>query len=262
MPAFIDRYGPWAIVTGASSGIGAEFARQLAQRGVRPILVARRAALLETMADELRARHGVEALPVPLDLGRMDVADRLARAVGAREVGLLVANAARVLTGPVLAQEPADEVDQLLVNCAAPLLLARRFAPAMVERGHGGVIVVASTLARRPGPGMVGYGASKAWDLAFADGLAAELGRFGVDVQALLPGLTRTEGMEQRMAGHGIPRRPADPADVARASLDGLGRRTIVVPGRGNRIASALVERLPRRLRWKLMERALVFRED
>lgn len=255
---FRQRYGPWALVTGASAGIGAEFARQLAGRGLDVVLVARREQRLRKLAAELEQAHGVRTLPLPLDLRREDLAEAVPAALEEREVGLLVNNAARVEAGRLLERDLAHELDGLHLHCRAPLILAHVLGRPMERRGRGGLIFVSSTVARYGGYRMVGYAATKAWNLSLAVGLAAELRP--VDVQALLPGMTRTEGLEALMDLERVPYAPMEPADVVRASLDGLGRRTVVVPGLKNRMTMRLLTWLPGRLRDRMLERAMRFR--
>jgi uncharacterized protein len=253
------RYGPWALVTGASSGIGAEFARQLAARGLHVALLARRQERLEALADELTASFGVDALAVPMDLRRDDLAGAVAAALGDREVGLLVNNAAIVTVGPLLERTLADEVDLLHLCCRAPLVLAHTFGRPMMERGRGGLIFVSSTVALYGGYRMVGYAATKAWNLCLAAGLAAEVP--ALDVQALLPGMTRTEGLEAIMDLSRMRYPPMEPEEVVRISLQGLGRATVVIPGFKNRVAARVLAALPTAVRLRLLARMMRFRD-
>ncbi len=242
-----DRHGPWAVVTGASAGLGRAFAETLAARGLHPVLVARRRERLETLAAELRATHGVEALAVPLDLCREDAPDRLQEALGDREVGLLVNNAGFGSNGPFHQTDAAWLRRMVRLNCEVPVALARLLLPAMVARGRGGLLFVSSITAYQATPWMAVYGASKAFDLHLAEALAVELAGTGVDVLALSPGHTATEFHE--VAGTGGPAtrdRPADPREVVAASLDRLGRAPALVPGLRHRLRATAVRLLPR----------------
>ncbi len=131
---FARKYGPWAVVTGASSGIGEHFAKQLAAEGLHLVLVARRADRIERLAVELRDAHGVEVEALPLDLGRPDFLEPIFAACAGKEVGLVVSNAGTGLKGPHHEAAPEKLASMLDVNCRAPMLLARAFAPRLIER--------------------------------------------------------------------------------------------------------------------------------
>lgn len=234
--SFLERYGPWAMVTGASAGLGDCFARDLAARGLHLVLVARRADRLEALAGELGRRHGVQTLVVAQDLCAAGAGPALLAAVAGREIGLLVNNAGFGHCGPFVDSERQRNADMVRLNCESVLDLCGAFLPPMAARGRGGMVLVASVAAFQPTPWMSLYGATKAFDLALAGGLAAELAPCGVDVLALCPGHTATEfhdvaGVEGAVAG-----RAADPMFVARGALDRLGRRRHWVPGLHNKL--------------------------
>ncbi len=237
--SFLDKYGPWAVVTGASAGLGACFARDLAARGLHLVLVARRAERLEALAAELSLAHGVETLVTPLDLCADGFVEGLQEAVGEREVGLLINNAGFGATGPFLEADPAWNARMVRLNCEATVLLAHAFLPPMVARGRGGMVVVASTASFQPCPWMAVYGATKAFDLMLGEALDEELRGKGVDVLSLCPGHTDTEfhqvaGVKGPVAGG-----TADPVMVVKGALDRLGRKQHWVPGLLNKLMSA-----------------------
>jgi short-subunit dehydrogenase len=240
---FAERYGPVALVTGAGVGIGAEFARQLATRGLDLVLVARRAEKLEKVASELRAAHGVAVHVAPLDLSAPDLSARLRTAVEGRDVGLLVSNAGRYGFGRFLDASLEDELEGLDVNARAPLVLAHEFARRLSRRGRGGMIFLSSTGAFQGTPFAAGYGAAKAHTLVLAEALAWELAPFGVDVLAVCPGPVETEGTAG-MDTSSFPIGPMQAEPVVRAALEALGRRSSVVPGLANALVTALGKHL------------------
>jgi short-subunit dehydrogenase len=237
-----------ALVTGASSGIGAAFARALRSRGERLILVARRRDRLEALAHELGGEAHV--LVVPLDLKQPDSAERLKQVVESQglAVDLLVNNAGLGHTGPFVDERPEVIRAMLDVNVRAVVELCHAFLPAMRQRGRGAVINVASNAAFQPVPFLTVYAATKAFVLSLSEGLSEELRGSGVRVQVLCPGTTATEFFEVAGAGeHLLARRlPLMSAeDVVRVSLAGLDRgRVRVVAGWPNRILAFATERL------------------
>lgn len=241
---FKARYGGWALVTGASAGLGEQFALQLAAAGLPVVLVARRADRLEALAARIRKEHGVEALVVGDDLSDPAATERIAAAVGTREVGVLVANAGFGFSGPFVEGDAAEDARMVALNCAAVVAQAHRFVPPMLARGRGAVVVVASLAAFQPTPWFAVYGATKAFDLAFAEALRSELRGSGVDVIALCPGSTKTE-----FSIHAHMDRPPDgddPGAVVAECLSRLGRTPSVVTGFGNKIAALAHRFLPR----------------
>jgi len=254
---FRAKYGPWAIVAGASEGLGAEFARQLAARGLHVALVARRPEPLRERADALAREHGVETLAVPLDLAGSDVWPRLAEAIGRRDVGLLVYNAAASLVGPFLGQRLEDKLRVVDTNCRTPIVLCHELGQRLAARGRGGVLLVTS-LAGRQGTALVAaYGASKAFQLVLGEALWDELRANGVDVVAACAGATDTPGYQasQPRAGTFASGKMA-PEAVVREALAALGRGPSMVAGHANRATAFLLGRLlPRAAAVRLMGR-------
>ncbi|MGE3806431.1 MAG: SDR family NAD(P)-dependent oxidoreductase [Gemmataceae bacterium] len=243
MTDFAARYGPWALVTGASSGIGAAFARQLAARGLNVLLVARREDRLRELADELE-KQNVETRVLALDLAREDVLQPVREALSGLEVGLLINNAGFATSGHFLENELADELQMLHVNCRAVLLLTHELGRQMAVRGKGGIVMVSSIVAYAGVPAWSHYSATKAYELTLGDGLARELAPRGVDVLSLCPGSTATEFWDVTK-GHPGPLTMTAEA-VARRALDRLGRRSVVVPGMNNKLAVWSTRLLPR----------------
>lgn len=246
MTDFRNRYGPYALVAGASEGLGAEFCRTLAARGLNVALVARRPEPLEQLASELRGA-GVEARVFAADLGRAEHLDALVRDTATLDVGLVVCNAALAPIGEFL-ERPADEHRALLdVNCRAALELAHAFGQRLVARGRGGLVFM-SSLASLQGTALTAhYSASKAYLRVLAEGLWEELGPRGVDVTCCLAGPTQTptwdRGGAKPVGLFKLPRvQPA--SEVVDATLRALGRAPVVVPGAMNRAVDFLMRRV------------------
>jgi short-subunit dehydrogenase len=249
-----------AVVTGASSGIGKEIARELHRRGHQVVLVARSADKLAELAAEL----GDDAYSLPADLS-----DRAARAELPGRVGelgvtpdILVNNAGFSTTGPVWKADPDAELRMIEVDVAAVADLCTRFLPGMVERGRGAVLNVASTAAFQPLPGQAGYGAGKAFVLSYTQSLAAELHGSGVTATALCPGPVDTgfgeaAGFSKEEAEKALPSFMwVGAADVAKAAVDGMARgRLVVIPGVANRVASVFATVTPRSVLLPILRR-------
>ena len=251
-----------ALVTGASSGIGAAIARELAERGQNLTLVARREELLTDLATEVHDRHGVRAGVFACDLGDDDERARLEARIGelGLQVEILVNNAGFGYTGDFADAERQRQVDMVKLNCEAVVDLSARFLPDMVRRGRGGVLNVASTGGFQPMPKSATYGASKAFVLSHSEAVHHELRGTGVTLTALCPGPVRTDFADAA----GIPKaNETGPGfiwtsveDVAREAVDGLasGKR-VVVPGLLNHAGSLLGRHSPRWLALPLTSR-------
>ena len=188
---FAQKYGRWAVIAGASEGVGASLADQLAERGLDLVLIARNESKLEELAANVRERHGVEARPLVLDLTATDVGDRVAAATDGLEVGLLIYNAgAANRTTEFLDDSFEDSLQQIKLACIGPVALARHFAPAMRERGRGGIVLVGSLACLAGSSLLAVYSAVKAFNVNFAEGLWAELRPHGVDVCCAPLGMT------------------------------------------------------------------------
>jgi short-subunit dehydrogenase len=246
-----------AIVTGASSGIGADIARELARRGHGLTLVARREDRLRALADELAQAHAVRAEVIAADLTDADSRGALPSQLEARGLtaDILVNNAGFTTMGHVYKADRAAELALVRTNVEAVVDLCTMFVPGMVARHRGAVLNTASTAAFQPLPGQAGYGASKAFVLSYGRALGAELRGTGVTVTTLCPGPVETgfaeaAGMTDEEAAESLPRIMWLPAsDVARAAVEGLAAgRGVVIPGTANRAAAGLAHLVPKAL--------------
>lgn len=254
-----------ALVTGASAGIGAEIARELARRGHGLILVARRQDLLSSLADDLSNEYGVLAETLPCDLADATARDRLPEQVAdlGLDVEILVNNAGFATSGAFSASDPARELEQVRVLVEAVVALSRAFVPAMVERGRGAILNVASTAGMQPLPYSAGYSAAKAYVITFSEAIHQELRGPGVTVTALCPGPVSTDFWEiagWEVKGGRTMDRAAGPAtisaaDAARAGVNGLasGDR-VVVPGLPIRTAMLASRYIPHAVKLPVLE--------
>lgn len=247
---FVRKYGPWALVTGASSGIGAEFVRQLAAKGLDLVVVARRRARLEQLRAELARQYPIALRVVAVDLAAPGFIESIREATADIEIGLLVNNAGFGVAGPFLENSLARELELLDVNCRAPLVLSHVFGREMVRQGRGGIVFVSSVVGFVAIPFMSHYAASKAHGLFFGEGLGYELKRSGVDVLVLCPGGTETEFQE--VAGvRALSAMPAAP--VVSQALRALGRKPVVVAGLRNRLFIGSARVAPRWLMTQIL---------
>jgi short-subunit dehydrogenase len=243
--ADLGKYGDWAVVTGASAGIGQAFARRLAAARVNTILVARRRDRLEALADELSRTHGTKSRVVVEDLERDDAAVRIGEAVKDLDVGILVNNAGFSAAGR-FERVPLDRhAGMIKVNCIAVAALTHVFLPRMKARGRGAIVIVASAAGYQPVPLAGTYGATKAFDLMLAEALWSENRGTGVDVLALSPGPVDTEF--QAVAGE-TAHPGATPESVVDVALAALGRKPSVVAGGFNKARAWSVRLAPRAL--------------
>ncbi|MFQ6328300.1 SDR family NAD(P)-dependent oxidoreductase [Nocardia sp. CWNU-33] len=246
----MTRSGKTALVTGASSGIGAEFAAALAARGHDLVLVARSLDRLESLAAQLRDRHGVRVEVIGQDLAEPDAAARIANELAARRLSIdtLVNNAGFGSAGRFEELAADREHDQLMVNVVALAGLTRRLLPGMLERGSGEIVNVASTAAFQPAPYFATYASGKAFVLNFSLSLWSEYRDRGIKVLAVCPGPTETEFFDvvgTRKAAIGAPFGSAE--GVVGSALRALERnKGYVVPGAGNFASAHLMPRRPR----------------
>lgn len=237
----VARYGDWALVTGASSGIGAELARQIAADGMNVVLSARRSDRLARLAEEIEKASGVATRVVVADLSERDGQAALLEGVADLEIGLLVNNAGLGYQGRFDLQDGEKLRRLLAVNCEAPLVLTHALARRMCERGRGAVLFTGSAAGHQPLPLHAVYSATKAFDRMLGESLWGELRASNIDVTVLEPGSTRTEF--QALAGELA--HPGDPVEtVARTGLEALGQQPSVLVGWYNWLRANVASRL------------------
>ncbi len=242
--------GQTALITGASSGIGAAYAREFAARGADLVLVARGAEAMQQLATQLRSEHGRRVDVIAADLGAPGAADRLAEEVAALgiDVDVLINNAGFGLHGDFVGADEGRLTAMIQLNCVALVDLTRRFLPGMIDRRRGTVVNVASTAAFQPLPHMALYGATKAFVLSFTEALYAEAKPAGVKVLAICPGATETSffAIAGEDASLGRRRTPEQVVATTMAALD-RGRPSRV-DGLFNAVLAAMPRVAPRRM--------------
>jgi len=246
---FFIKYGPWAMVVGASKGIGAAFAEELASRGLNLVLVARNKKDLAVFSKYIHDKYRVQVLPRVLDLSRETSSQALVREFGRRETGMLVYNAAASPTGEFLSLTSREHLKVLSTNCRGPLLSAIASGSLMKKRGRGGIILMSSLAGMQGGPFAAHYSATKAYNMILAEGLWNELKPYKVDVLACIAGATDTPGYRVSLAGGkprpGVPVMKAE--KVVRIALSALGRKPSVITGFANRFFFFLLSRFTSR---------------
>lgn len=238
-----ERYGPWAVVTGASDGIGREFAARLAEAGVNLVLAARRKEILDDEADALARAHHVRVETMAVDLATRSGVDELVARTRDRDVGLLIASAGFGTSGPFVEARLDEELGMIDVNCRAVAALSHAFGRRFVERKRGGIVLMSSLVAFQGVPRAANYAATKAYVQSFAEALRLELKPLGVDVIASAPGPIRSGFATRASMTMGLAQTPRD---VAGATLSSLGRRGIVRPGWLSKFLEASLMFLPR----------------
>lgn len=220
-----ERYGPWAVIAGASEGTGRAFAKLLAASGIQCVLIARREQPLRALADEIREESGIECVTASIDLSKPDATERVKVAVGKRDVGLYVANAGADPNGARFLDRDIDAwLDLVNRNVINTMRGCHHFGGLMRARKRGGILLIGSGSCYSGGSFMAGYSASKAFDLCFAESLWAELRPHNVDVLFFALSTTDTPAFRALLAEKGLPTPPglASPEDVAKIGLERL----------------------------------------
>ncbi|CAN7269952.1 SDR family NAD(P)-dependent oxidoreductase [Phenylobacterium sp. LjRoot219] len=244
---FKRRYGPVALVTGASSGIGDAFAEALAARGLDVVMVARRRDRLEALAARLTTTYGVQARALQVDLGQPDAAQQMLDAVGELDVGLVVSNAGFGLKGEHAANDPQAMAEMLMVNCNVPMQLAHGFIPRLRARGRGGIILTSSVEGLIGCPYSTAYSATKALVVALGEGLWAELQPEGIDLLTLCPGATESEAAAKQGIDITKLQNVMPAAEVARLTLDNIQNGPTFISSDHYRASFEALLSMPRR---------------
>lgn len=227
MASFVEKYGPWALITGASAGIGKEVARQLAERGLNLALVARRTDALQELAAKLEKSYGINTRVIPCDLSQKDFLGTIDQACQELEIGMLINNAGSPsYRGSILDRSAEEIANTIHFNVHVQAMLAYHFGKKMAQRGRGGIIQVASMTGHFSMPHMTEYSASKGYQIQFGECLHYEFKKHGVDVLVLSPGATKTERLDFGM----------EVEPVVRAGLDNLGKQPSLITGLMNQL--------------------------
>ncbi|SOX51491.1 KR domain-containing protein [Mycobacterium ahvazicum] len=252
---FATKYGPWALVAGASDGVGAAFAAGLAERGVNVVLVARRPAVLEQVAGEIESETDAQTRTLAVDLAERDAAAKVVEATRDLEIGFLVYCAGADPNYQPFLDNPIGAAEAMVYrNCMVPMQLCHHFAPAMVERGSGGIVIFGSGAGLAGGPNMVAYGATKAFDMVFAEALWAELHDKGVDVLGLILGKTNTPALRELEYSRGnigspdeVPAGAASVDDIITEAFDNLANGPTLLAGDVMKAAAQFMASLTRK---------------
>ncbi len=241
----VEKYGSWALITGASSGIGEEFANRLAENGFNLVIIARREERLKALADKLCEKYKKEIKIIAGDLTEESFIERIKLECNGLEIGLLVNNAGFGSTGEFYKCDETAEAKMVKLNCLVPTILTHHFLPGMINRKRGGIIFLGSVVAFQPTPMMASYSATKVFNLFLGEALWYELKNYNIDVLALNPGGTNTEF--QRIADVDTGPAVRSAAQVVETALKSLGRKPGVVDGVINKIMTVSGKFIPRR---------------
>lgn len=235
---FSSKYGPWALVTGAARGLGAEYSKQIAAKGINVVMVDLLADELACTAEDIRKASGREIVTLTVDLSLPGFIDKIKQRTDGLDIGLLVSNAAYGPVGMFVERGLEEKLRVLAINVRAPLTLVHEFATKMAARRRGGIILMSSASAMQGTPYVANYAATKAYNLILAEGLWAELRVKDVDVLGFMPGTTRTPGYLELKAQAGNARmvKVMEPGPTVTEALNALGKRPSHIAGRGNRM--------------------------
>lgn len=257
---FRAGYGPWALVAGGSTGLGAAYVRELASRGLNVVAVARNGEKLAGLKAECEAKHQVEIRTLVLDLLDSGAFDRVVDATKELDIGLLVYNAAFPNAGVFLDRGVELQRSVVTLNCLRPMELTHHFGSLMKARGKGGIILMSSLTAFNGSPYVANYGATKAFNMILGEGLWYELKQNGIDMTVCCAGVITTPNFDEGFSAKASLIEPPkmSPEEVARRAAEMLGRKAVFVPGGMNSFLSFIMRRLmSRRAAVKLMAKTV-----
>jgi short-subunit dehydrogenase len=236
-----ERYGEWALVTGASSGIGRKFAEKLATEGLNLVIVARRIELLNELREQLIRQHGVEVRCLQADLSKDDCMRPVMEICADLEIGIVIHNAGSGSPGSFSESEIEIEKAYIRLNCVSPVEMTRHFLPVMLDRKKGAILFVSSLMGFQGVPYMANYSACKGYLLNFGESLHHECKDFGVDVLVVAPGATETPGKYLHEVDYSkLPVSWMSDEKVVDVALKNIGRKPFVIPGLRNHLMACL----------------------
>ncbi|MBN1329974.1 MAG: SDR family NAD(P)-dependent oxidoreductase [Candidatus Heimdallarchaeota archaeon] len=245
-----NDFGPWALIAGASEGLGAAYAREIASKGINVILLARQKDLLEELSKEIKSKYQVETKMLQMDLASPDILEKITFETKNLEIGLLVYNAAVSLIGAFHNFDIEHHIKTIEVNCKAPMLLTHYFGKKMKERGSGGIILMSSLAGLQGNPIHAHYSATRGYTMNLAEALWFEMKKYGVKVMACVAGATKTPNYvnsKPKKAGM-IDPKPMEPRKVAEGALKSLWKnKPYHIPGAHNRFFAFIMRRLQSR---------------
>lgn len=243
---FINKYGKWALITGASSGIGEEFAKKFAELNFNLIIVARRYDRLEKLKNELESKFSIEVIPIQLDLSDENFIEKLKPIINEKEIGVLINNAGFGYRKEFKDCDVNNDIQMIKVNCIAPTILTHHILPQMINRKKGAIIFLGSLVAFQPTPTTAVYAATKAFDAYLGDALWYELKKFNIDVITVNPGGTETEF--HKVANTSMGPFPRISRNVIETTLKALGKKPSVIDGFYNKILAVSSRLISRKL--------------
>lgn len=258
MKKFKEKYGPWALVTGGTSGIGKAISHELAAKGMNIVLVARQVNELELKAAELKTAYHVDTQIVSADLSTEKGIDNVKRLTKELTIGLLVVAAGLEVNGAFEKNDIQKELNVIQLNINTTLQLTHHFSKKMIQLGKGGIILVASLSGHMPNPYFANYAGTKAYVLNFGASLYGELKPKGVDVTVLSPGLTNTAMIKNNGVDWSkTPMQMFSAKKVAETAVDALGKKLIAIPGNKNKIMAAIAKHSPLTMQAKMNEKMM-----